>query len=69
MKADVTLLVATGRVLIMPKYQPTNPNFEEEEDLFDEKMVDNTLLDEESRSLPLRNIELEKRVDHLDCWS
>lgn len=69
MNADVTLLVAMGRALIMPKYQPTNPNFEEEDVPFEEKIVDITLGAENSRTLFLRKMEWGKREHHLDCWS
>lgn len=70
MKAAVTLLVATGRVSIMPKYQLTNPDFGEEEGRFEERTEDRRVGGERLRFLHLREIEWGRREHHhFDCWS
>lgn len=64
MKAEVMLLVATGRVLIMPKYQPTNPEIGEEDDLIlTEETIEEIMLRVENSS------SLVFLEHHLDCWS
>lgn len=65
MRAAVTVLVATGRVLTMPKYQLTNPNLGGEED----RLEDMAVGEENSKSLHLREMEWGKRASHFDCWS
>lgn len=64
----MALLVATGRVLIMPKYQLTNPKPSEGERL-EERTVDIRWGAENSKPLHFREIERGKRDSHFGCWS
>lgn len=55
------LLVEMGRVLSMVKYQPTSPNFWEDDDALEEKWEDSLLGAGNSISLVFRKMDCEKR--------